>query len=158
MLIIGRVLTFYFRQFDWGIFLIRGIQQNSEKQSIQIYYRYSGCYNGRYYFVCTYLFNFLIDKYIAWYSKANTLRELQRYDEAIAVYNKSLEINSEFHWVWYRKATCYLRKYDNSKALENLSKAIELNSEKMHQNAKMDKYWEVVRDSEEFKKLIEEYI
>lgn len=109
-------------------------------------------------FVRTYLFYFLIDEYIAWYGKANTLRELQRYDEAIAVYNKSLEINSEFHWVWYRKSTCYLLNHDNRKALENLSKAIELNSEKMHQNPKMDKYWEVVRDSEEFKKLIEEYI
>ncbi|MEM7716807.1 MAG: tetratricopeptide repeat protein, partial [Cyanobacteria bacterium P01_A01_bin.68] len=96
------------------------------------------------------------DEYIGWYGKANVLRELNKYEESIIAYDKSLELNPKFEWAWYRNAICYLLKHDNRKALENLSKAIELNSEKMHQNVKMDKDWDVIRDSEEFKKLIEE--
>ncbi|MEO1431779.1 MAG: hypothetical protein AAFV71_22510 [Cyanobacteria bacterium J06633_8] len=41
-------------------------------------------------------------------------------------------------------------------ALENLNKAIELNPEKMRKNAIDDEDWDVIRDSDEFQKLIEE--
>lgn len=45
---------------------------------------------------------------------------------------------------------------DNHKALENLNKAIESNPDKMRQNAIDDEEWDVIRDSYEFKKLIDE--
>lgn len=93
---------------------------------------------------------------LGWYGKANSLRELQRYDEAIIAYNKSLEFNPTFEWAWYRKARCYLIKDDIDKALENLEKAIELNPEKLRQISRNDGDWDVIRDSDRFKNLIDE--
>ena len=96
------------------------------------------------------------EKHIAWYGKANTLRELQRYDEAIAAYNKSLEINSEFHWAWYNKARCHALKGETELALKSLAEAIKFNPEKYRQAIKDNTDFESMRDSDRFKKLLEE--
>lgn len=93
---------------------------------------------------------------LGWYGRANALRELQRYDEAITAYNKSLQFNPDFEWAWYRKARCYLVKGDIDKALENLGRAIELNPDKLRQITRNDGDWDVIKDSERFKRLIEE--
>lgn len=93
---------------------------------------------------------------VGWYGKANALRELQRYDEAITAYNQSLKFNPTFEWAWYRKARCYLIKGDIDKALENLEKAIQLNPDKMRPIIRNDGDWDVIRDAERFKKLLDE--
>ncbi len=93
---------------------------------------------------------------LGWYGKANALRELQRYDEAIVAYDKSLKFNPDFEWAWYRKARCYLVKGDIDKAVENLEKAIELNPDKLRQIAKNDGDWDVIRNIDKFRKLIDE--
>jgi tetratricopeptide (TPR) repeat protein len=93
---------------------------------------------------------------LGWYGKANALRELQQYDEAIIAYDKSLKFNPDFEWAWYRKARCYLVKGDIDKAVENLEKAIELNPDKLRQIARNDGDWDVIRNIDKFRKLIDE--
>ncbi|WP_292696929.1 MULTISPECIES: tetratricopeptide repeat protein [unclassified Nostoc] len=61
---------------------------------------------------------------VPWFGCGNSLRKLQRYDEAIASYERALELQPEFHWAWCHKARCHALKNDRDLAIESLTQAI----------------------------------
>ncbi|WP_016865047.1 TPR end-of-group domain-containing protein, partial [Fischerella muscicola] len=83
------------------------------------------------------------------------LRQLGRYEEAIASYDKALEIKPDYHQAWYNKACCYALQVNIEQAIENLQKAIILNPE-CREMAKTDSDFDSIRDDERFQELIEQ--
>jgi len=75
------------------------------------------------------------------------------YEDAIASYEKDLEIQSEHSSTLYNKARAYALQGKIEPALTNLEKAIELNQEKYCDLAKNDKDFDLVRDNLRFQEL-----
>jgi CheY-like chemotaxis protein len=53
-------------------------------------------------------------------------RNEKRYAEAVAAFNKALEINDKLPYVWNDLGLCYREMKDNSNALKSLTRAVEL--------------------------------
>lgn len=62
----------------------------------------------------------------AWFNRGNTLYLLQDYRTAIANYTKSIEKESDFAEAYFNRGLCYVKIGENSKGIEDLSKAGEL--------------------------------
>lgn len=87
------------------------------------------------------------------------LDTLERYEqlgssqEAIASYDKAVEIKPDYHQAWYNRAIAYTHLNNIELALQNLQTAINLNPE-YQETAKTDAGFDVIRENEEFKRLV----
>jgi tetratricopeptide (TPR) repeat protein len=112
------------------------------------------------------------DFYPGWYNRGEVLVRLtkyqnlfsdselsdehkQQYRDAIASYEKALEIKPDFHQAWYDRAECYAIIQKGDLAIKDLEEAIQLNPEYKTQ-AKTNTYFDEIREDERFKKLIED--
>lgn len=84
------------------------------------------------------------------------LRRLERYDEAIDTLEKATELNPQYSPAWYNKACYYALKGDQTAAIENLQKTVELSPTKYKVMAETDPDFDSIRGCESFQKLISE--
>ena len=90
----------------------------------------------------------------SWISKGQILYELKRFDEALAAFNKGVEINPDDPLNYYNRACIYSLKGDKANALADLKKAIGMNPS-MKQNAIKDKDFKNLWKDADFKKLMD---
>ncbi|NJL36926.1 MAG: tetratricopeptide repeat protein [Leptolyngbyaceae cyanobacterium SM1_4_3] len=76
-----------------------------------------------------------------------------RYEEAIASYNRAIEINPDYANAWNHKARCYARWGNVELAIESLQKSIELRPEYFN-NIATESDFDPIRDAVKFKQLI----
>ncbi len=95
-----------------------------------------------------------IDYFFALHEKAYCLLELNKIDEAISMYDEILMINPNDARAYYNRACAYSLKNKKDKAIDDLKRAIELNIDYKFL-AMDDRDFDNIRDSDEFKKLIE---
>jgi tetratricopeptide (TPR) repeat protein len=81
---------------------------------------------------------------------------LQQYDEAIAAYDRVIQLKPDFYLAWVGKARCYALQDNVDLALLNLEKAIYLNADKCKETAKTDSSFDTIREDERFQALIED--
>jgi tetratricopeptide (TPR) repeat protein len=79
----------------------------------------------------------------------------KQYKEAIASFNKTIEIEQKYHRAWYDRAECYAIIQEVDLAIKDLKQAIDLNHE-YKTKAKTNTYFDEIREDERFKKLIED--
>jgi tetratricopeptide (TPR) repeat protein len=79
----------------------------------------------------------------------------KQYQEAIASFNKTIEIEQKYHRAWYDRAECYAIIQEVDLAIKDLKQAIDLNHE-YKTKAKTNTYFDEIREDERFKKLIED--
>lgn len=93
------------------------------------------------------------DEYEICYHLGAALIELKRYDEAAKIYKSTLQVKPSDSEVFYNLSIVYslLRKHDI--ALDNLSKAIELN-QNLRLDARVNTAFESMKNFDEFKKII----
>jgi len=91
---------------------------------------------------------------LVWYNKGLTLHRLERYQEALESYDKALAIDQNYTSAWYNKACLESLQNNKDKAIEHLKKAISLD-DKYKEKAKTVSVFNNIRDSQEFKELIE---
>lgn len=87
------------------------------------------------------------------FNKALANELYSHYDEAIKWYEKALEVE-KYEWSYYGIASVYGRKGDVSNTVKYLKLAIEIN-QSIKGEAKNEKDFDKVRNSVEFKQLIE---
>ena len=80
--------------------------------------------------------------------------DLGRYEEAIASYDKALEIKPDYASAYYNKACLFNLQTKIEAALELLTTAIELDS-KFQEMAKTDSDFDSIRDDPRFQALIQ---
>ena len=89
------------------------------------------------------------------FNKALTYELYDQFDSALEWYNKSLEIE-DYVWTYYGIASIYGRRGDVTNTVEYLKKAIDIDNA-VKEEAKNESDFDPVRDSEEFKNIIEEF-
>jgi tetratricopeptide (TPR) repeat protein len=87
------------------------------------------------------------------HNRGLTLYRLKKYDEAIASYNKVLEIKPDFDAAWYNRACCHAVTQNFDQAIKDLQRAIELEPQN-RERAKTDCDFDTIREDERFKQLI----
>ncbi|HEY9739209.1 MAG TPA: tetratricopeptide repeat protein, partial [Coleofasciculaceae cyanobacterium] len=95
-------------------------------------------------------------KEIKWYNQGNKLRKLQRYEDAIASFDKAIQIHSDFPYAWYNKACCYALQGNVPLAIETLQQAINLDPDQFREQAKTDSSFDTIQENQLFKNLIGE--
>ena len=80
---------------------------------------------------------------------------MRRDDEAIASFNKALEINPDYASAYYNKAACYGLQRQVELSLLTLQQAIELNP-RYKEDAVTDLDFDDIADDERFKELVEQ--
>ena len=66
-------------------------------------------------------------KAVSYYKEGvNLYKKEKKYDEALAAFNKALEINDKLPYVWNDLGLCYREMRDNNNALKSLTRAVEL--------------------------------
>ncbi|NJL23173.1 MAG: tetratricopeptide repeat protein [Leptolyngbyaceae cyanobacterium SM1_3_5] len=80
---------------------------------------------------------------------------LKRYEDEIASYDQAIAYKPDKHEAWYNKACCYGLQGNVEEAIENLQRAIELDS-KYREMAKTDSDFDAIREDDRFKALIDE--
>ena len=100
----------------------------------------------------------------AWYNRAVALQTIKRFTEAIANYDKIIALNPDDPNLYYQKACIYALEKQagdrtrqpealaaiTDKAIENLSKAIELNPKKYRKLCKNDSKLLTIREEVRF--------
>ncbi|MFH0888642.1 MAG: tetratricopeptide repeat protein [Planctomycetota bacterium] len=86
------------------------------------------------------------------FNKVEILNKLGKYDEAIKVYGKAIELEPKKSGAWFRRARIYSLKKDKTNTLNDLAKAISLEA-KLKVEVKKDKNFQWLWEDEEFKKL-----
>lgn len=84
------------------------------------------------------------------------LVQLQRYVEAIADYDKAIQIKPEYTLTWYSKACCYAEQNNVDLAIVALKQALALDLHTVIKYAKTDSSFDSIRDNPLFKELIGE--
>jgi tetratricopeptide (TPR) repeat protein len=93
----------------------------------------------------------------AWNNRGYSLHGLGRKEEAIASYDKALEIRPGSHHAFYNKARCYASQNQIDLAIDCLQQAIALDPIPMWKDkAKTDTDFDLIRDSDGFRALMEE--
>jgi tetratricopeptide (TPR) repeat protein len=80
---------------------------------------------------------------------------LQRYQEALASYDKAIAIQPNKHEAYYNKACTYALQNNTKLAVENLQKAIKLFPGKYDKLAKTDSDFAKIRSNKQFQELIQ---
>jgi|GEM_PF-2920720 len=94
---------------------------------------------------------------VAWNNRGAARAEKGDYEGAIADYKKAIEADNQFFFGYYNLACVYANLKDKEKALEALKKALELDkSGLLKEKAKTDVDFEPIRESPEFKSLVEQ--
>ena len=88
------------------------------------------------------------------FNKALTYELYHQFDDSLKWYNKALEVE-EYVWTYYGIASIYGRRGDVNRTIEYLTKAINMDSA-VKEEAKNESDFDPVRNSLEFKNLIEE--
>lgn len=88
------------------------------------------------------------------FNKALTYELYNQFDESLKWYSKALEVE-EYVWTYYGIASIYGRRGDVNRTVEYLTKAINMDSA-VKEEAKNESDFDPVRNSLEFKNLIEE--
>ena len=100
----------------------------------------------------------------AWYNRAVALKKIKRFTEAIASYDKIIALKPDDPNLYYQKACLYVLEKEvgeltnnqevvaasTAKAIENLSKAIELNPKKYRKLYKNDSKLRTIREEVRF--------
>ncbi len=94
---------------------------------------------------------------LALYEKGSLLQLMNKFEEASELYNKILTIDEDFKLAWYNKATIESKQNNKEKALDYLTRAVLLDTS-YAEMADYDRDFINIKDSEEFKELIELYI
>jgi len=89
----------------------------------------------------------------AWLNRGFTLFQLGRTEEAFIAYGKALKASPSNPEVFYSKACCYALMSNIDLALEQLQRALELDSE-YGEIAKTDSDFDGIRDDERFQALV----
>jgi tetratricopeptide (TPR) repeat protein len=92
-------------------------------------------------------------KYDDYMSRAIDLYYKRAYEVALIAYEKAIELKPDYADAWFNKACLYALKGDKQNALENLSKAIELDV-KNKEMAKRDEDFKNLWDDEDFLKIV----
>ena len=87
-------------------------------------------------------------------NKAITLHNLGRYEDALEVYDKAIEIKPEFDSAWYNRACAFSLTNKKEDSLFNLKRAIELDIS-YKKRAKKDTDFEKLWDDSDFIKIVE---
>jgi tetratricopeptide (TPR) repeat protein len=95
------------------------------------------------------------DKYEAWYNRGIALRKLDRYAEAIASFDKALEIALDYVNAISNKAYFYAVQGDLDQAIAHLQQAIAFDPN-YREMAKTDTDFDRIRDDQRFQALLEE--
>jgi len=97
---------------------------------------------------------FIKDRYSSagWFKKGNTLFKLNRYDEAIRTYKRSLELNADNASALYNIACIYAILENKIDSLSNLEQAIK-NSIKYKNDAKTDTDFKIFWNDDDFKRI-----
>jgi tetratricopeptide (TPR) repeat protein len=82
------------------------------------------------------------------------LMNLGRYEEAIASYDKAIEVKPDYHEAWYNNACTYALQSQLDPALEHLKQAIELNPDHYRTLIQTDSDFDSIRDNEQFQILL----
>ena len=77
-----------------------------------------------------------------------------RLEQAIASFDKALEIKPDHANAFYNKACCYSLQNNIEQAIENLKQAIKLNPKEYIEMAKTDTDFNSIRNHNSFQKLI----
>ena len=88
-----------------------------------------------------------------WHEKGLIHAMGKEYEQAIASYDRALEINSNDANTYYNKAVCYGLQNNVELAIENLQRAINLDV-KYQDMAKTDQDFEQIRGDERFQRLL----
>ena len=83
------------------------------------------------------------------------LGDLRRYEEAIASYDRSLQIKPDDSSSYYNKACAYSLQNNLELALENLQKVIQIAPEEYREMAKTDSDFDNIRHNSRFQELIQ---
>ena len=89
----------------------------------------------------------------AWENKGDALYYLGKYAESLKSYNTALQYNPDDDWALYQIACIYGLQNNVPLALENLQKAIKLDS-KYRDTAKTDPDFDLIREQPEFQELL----
>lgn len=87
------------------------------------------------------------------FNKALTYELYNHFDEALKWYNNALEVE-DYVWTYYGIASIYGRRGDVDSTVEYLSKAINIDRS-VKEEAKKESDFDPIRDSKEFKNIIE---
>ncbi len=79
----------------------------------------------------------------------------KQYDKAIEAFEKAIDIDPKEGGIWYNIACAQSRKNNKNRALQCLKKAIGFNKEKYISLARNDEDFDNIRDSEDFRKLLD---
>lgn len=90
-----------------------------------------------------------------WTNRGIALSCLQRHEEAIASCNKALAINPNSAYALYTKACYYAEQEQVNLAIENLQQAIKLEPDTFSKLAVNDSSFDLIRNTEFFKTLID---
>lgn len=78
---------------------------------------------------------------------------MTNYEDALASYDKALDIDPNAASVWYSKACCYAQLGKDLKTIENLQQAIDINPHRYSKLAKTNPDFDRLRKDERFKIL-----
>jgi len=90
------------------------------------------------------------------FEQGNLLFADQNFEAAIAAYDQALTTKPDDHKALYNKACCYGLQGKVELAIENLSKAIQLNPSECRKLAQTDTTFDAIRDHPDFKTLLGE--
>jgi len=98
--------------------------------------------------------NVLPEDYWCWYQRAEALRRLGRYSEAIISYKNALMSKPEDDFTLYNLACCYAQLGEVNLAMSHLERAAKLNPHQCLVNARADSDFDRIRNQPRFIQLI----
>ncbi|WP_421657423.1 TPR end-of-group domain-containing protein [Leptothermofonsia sp. ETS-13] len=81
---------------------------------------------------------------------------MQRFEEAISAYAKATQLKPDFFLAWFGKARCHSLQGNVESALESFQQAVSLNPEKSREVARTDPSFDLLRNNNQFKQILEE--
>jgi len=99
--------------------------------------------------------NFNAENPSHWYNKGNALRNLQRFDEAIACFNQALVLDTHYIKAWYRKGQTLFYEDDYRDALRCFGNVVQLDKKYLSGWGLAAKFYIMMTLSHEYSRLVE---